>query len=818
MPLPSPPRVTGGCHEPVGNWLMVPARVRVLCSVSGTHRALGILPLPMNTAHRSSGQRRQLLRAVVGLGALAVAAPLVGTAQVPIAPDSQITTGLATTTDSRHVMQAISVVGGSQLIAAPAPTIEEALQGRIAGVSVQENNGGAPGGGMQVQIRGVASISSIAQPLYVIDGVIANNETVNSGLNAVTSAGPMPLAQDVEDNSPNRISDINPADVERIEVLKGPSASAIYGSKGAAGAILITTRRGTSPRPQWQLTGRMGTYLPANTLPLRTFPTYESANAWWRNDAQQPMDLPTALYTGYHNFQSQLYGGGEVSGEGDLSVRGIAGGTNYFASVLAKYDNGVMRNTGYNKRGARINLAQTLSSSLSASANLYYQHSLAVRGVNGNDNIDISPYNVFATSASFLDLDKQNADGTWVLNPFAPSNPFADAALIQTPTSVTRFLAGGSLRWLAYRHGNQSLQVLVDGGIDVAGQHDMNYAPPSLEVEELSPLPGVINIDRAHTGYDNASVNVVHHAVPFRDVDATSSIGLSQDDRETSNPDQVGVGLAPGVMSPDNARITSELQYRYRTRSQSLYAQEQVATLGSRLAVTAGLTAERSAVNGEFGGVYLYPKFGASYEVPKFLRVVDELKFRVAYGEAGIAPGYGFNFNNAQNFYGTLVGEERGVVIGPNPNSNIYYQLNDTHLQPERSAEIETGFDAMLWQSRAQFSVTVYQKHVGNLVTLTSSPIAPAFAGAAVNGGAFTNQGIELSLGVWPIKRPTGLSWLAGLTFTRNYSRVDALPNGPFPIAPEFGRFYGTYWAQVGRSVSEIVNITRAHPTAPRYR
>src|SRR5215472_4716862 len=194
----------------------------------------------MKTPDLSGGQRRHLLAAVVALSTLAVAAPLVGTAQTPVAPDSGIANGLVTTTDPQHATQAIGIVGDDRLTVAPTTTVEEALQGQVAGVVVEQNNGGAPGGGMQVQIRGVASINSVAAPLYVIDGVIANNETVNSGLNAVTWAGPMPLAQDVEDNSPNRIADINPADVERIEVLKGPAASAIYGSKGAAGALLIT--------------------------------------------------------------------------------------------------------------------------------------------------------------------------------------------------------------------------------------------------------------------------------------------------------------------------------------------------------------------------------------------------------------------------------------------------------------------------------------------------------------------------------------------------------------------------------------------------
>ena len=137
----------------------------------------------------------------------------------------------------------------------------------------------------------------------------------------------------------------------------------------------------------------------------------------------------------------------------------------------------------------------------------------------------------------------------------------------------------------------------------------MNYAPPSLEVEELSPFARGHQYRPRDTGYDNASVNVVHHAVPFRDVDATSSIGLSQDDRETSNPDQVGVGLAPGVMSPrqrqDHQRaavsVSDALTIAIRPGA-SRDARQSVGCDGRPL------TAERSAVNGRFGGVYLLPQ------------------------------------------------------------------------------------------------------------------------------------------------------------------------------------------------------------------
>jgi len=743
---------------------------------------------------------------VAALSGVAVAVPRAAVGQEP-----QVASGLVTTVPAQNAAQAISVIGADQVGATPVPTLEDALQGKMPGVVVQQNNGGAPGGGMQVQIRGVASINSVAAPLYVIDGVIVNNEIVNSGLNAMTAAGREPFAQDPEDNSPNRIADINPADVERIEVLKGPSASAIYGSKAAAGVILITTKRGVGSGPRWQLTGRGGTFVPANTLKLRAFPSYASANAWWQQDASQSGNLPVALYNGNQNFGSQLFGGGEMSGEGDLSVRGASGSTNYFASLLSKYDNGVMEHTGYRKLGGRINLAESLSRALTASASLYYQHSLSVRGVTGNDNNGSSPYDAFATVPQFLNIDRQVA-GQYVSNPFGPANPFADAALIQTPTSVTRFIGGGTVTWLPYTSERQSLRLVVMGGADVTGQRDLDYAPPSIELEQLSPFPGVVNINHANTQYDNASINLVHHFTGLRMIDATTSLGVSQDDRQVGNPDQVGVQLPPGTTSPHAARYEIDFQYRSRVRTQSIYAQEQILSLGDRLAVTAGATGERNAQSGSLGHVYLYPKLAAAYRLPPVSGFLDGVKLRAAYGQAGTAPTYGFNFNNAENFYGTLVGEERGVVVGQNQNSNIFYELADAGLRPEVSTEIETGFDATMFEARAQFSATAYQKRVSDLVMLTPAPLAPAYFSGAVNGGQFTNRGIELSLEISPLRSAGGLNWQSTTSFFRNYSRVDALPFGPFAVAPAFGRPYGTYWAQVGRSVSEIVNTEAVGP------
>lgn len=133
---------------------------------------------------------------------------------------------------------------GSELRrAAPMSTVEEAMRGRLVGVEITSNSG-APGGGMKAVTRGVATILGDPDPLYVVDGVIVSNAQISSGRHVVTSPAANPRAGASQDDAPNRISDLNPADIERIEVLRGASATAMYGSRGTNGVVLITTRRG----------------------------------------------------------------------------------------------------------------------------------------------------------------------------------------------------------------------------------------------------------------------------------------------------------------------------------------------------------------------------------------------------------------------------------------------------------------------------------------------------------------------------------------------------------------------------------------------
>ena len=180
--------------------------------------------------------------------------------------ERQVITGTTTSISSINSANAVASVTSEQLNKVASPTLENALQGKIPGAVISQNSG-APGGGMQVQLRGTTSINANSSPLYVIDGIVVSNTAITNGLNSITAAGSG--VTNSQDQPVNRIADLNPADIENIEVLKGASAGAIYGSLASNGVIIITTKRGVQGRPSGSVTQRIGQYTLSHKLGLR---------------------------------------------------------------------------------------------------------------------------------------------------------------------------------------------------------------------------------------------------------------------------------------------------------------------------------------------------------------------------------------------------------------------------------------------------------------------------------------------------------------------------------------------------------------------
>ncbi|HUQ66518.1 MAG TPA: TonB-dependent receptor plug domain-containing protein, partial [Flavitalea sp.] len=301
--------------------------------------------------------------------------------------DEVIVTGLATSVKRRNLPNAIVTISASQLSAiAPAQTFDAALEGKIAGAYINSNNG-APGGGSSIKLRGVTSIYGNTQPLYVLDGVIVNNAAVSGGLNTVTLAVSGYTSN--QDNASNRIADLRPEDIENIEILKGASASAIYGSKAAAGVIIITTKRGHQGKTSINFSQDIGFVKARKLLGVRQF-TAESAASLSRDSAagaalaQQFLDAKAAGKI--YDYEKELYGETGFTRNSIIRLTGGTDKTNFYFSAANRDEDGIIKNTGYGNKSLRLNLDHNINDDVKINISTNYINSSADRGLTGNDN------------------------------------------------------------------------------------------------------------------------------------------------------------------------------------------------------------------------------------------------------------------------------------------------------------------------------------------------------------------------------------------------------------------------------------------------
>src|SRR6476620_9494777 len=181
-----------------------------------------------------------------------------------------VVTGITTTVKRRNLANAVATVSSKQLNGvAPAQTFDAALSGKIPGAYINSNSG-APGGGLSVKLRGVTSIFGNTQPLYVVDGVYMDNSATPAGLNTVTSAAAAGNPAN-QDNPSSRIADLRPEEIENLEILKGDSAAAIYGSRAAAGVVIITTKKGVQGKTKITFSQDLGLVKVRKLLGVRQF-------------------------------------------------------------------------------------------------------------------------------------------------------------------------------------------------------------------------------------------------------------------------------------------------------------------------------------------------------------------------------------------------------------------------------------------------------------------------------------------------------------------------------------------------------------------
>jgi TonB-dependent starch-binding outer membrane protein SusC len=713
-----------------------------------------------------------------------------GTAEVALEPDvfkleEIVITGQATGVERQNLPNAVATVDAADISRAPTPTLESALQGKIPGALIQANSG-APGGGIQLNLRGVSTINASVDPLFVVDGIVISNAAIPNGANAVTAAqaGGNPRNQD---NPVNRLADLNPEDIERVEVLKGGSAAAIYGSKATNGVVIITTKRGQQGKPQFNISQRFGFFEAAHLLGQRDFPTLADALQFSTDTA-----LVASIFQQGRsfNFEDELYGRKPLSTETSASVSGGSVGTQYFISGLVKNDGGIATNTGYKKQAVRANIDQDLGSGIQLAVNTNVIHSSSDRGLSNNDNAGTSPYLVFPFTPSFMNL--QPVNGVFPVNPFERSNPLQTFALLQNDEDVWRVLGTATARWSLVRSARSNLQLVTIAGVDFFNQRNNFVSPPELQFEPNDGQPGTVVLTKAQNRNLNLAVNATHTYTPGSESwQATTSAGIQYEDRELNSTQILGRTLLAGS-SPDLAASVTPFQEIEPVRDLGLFGQEEVLLMDRKLLLTAGVRADRSSSNGDTGEYFLYPKAAASYRLVKPFGGVDELKLRAAYGQTGNRP-----------VFGTKYVSDTTATIGGNFGTLVSIQSGDPNIKPERQKEYETGIDATFADSRADLSLTLYQRNISDLILVQT--IAPSIGQqfrAFSSTSTLRNQGVEASLGL-QLVRNRDVNWLFRTTYSMNRSKITHLSVPTFQTGG-FGTSLGTFQIEEGKSATQI--------------
>lgn len=705
--------------------------------------------------------------------------------------ETQVITGAATTVSSLNAANAVSVVDAQKLNQVPAQNIDQALQGKVPGAVITQNSG-APGGGTQIQLRGTSTILGNYSPLYVIDGVIVSNNTFQSGLNVVTRAASGTAANfsSSQDQNVNRIADINPNDIESVQVLKGPAAASIYGSKGTNGVIVITTKHGRGGKPQLNFTQRLGAnYLSNKIGPFRCF-----------GSAQEVVDAGFDS-TGYgsstnkcNDYEQQLYGNSPLSYQTIASLGGGLGGGTFYTSGLVQHDAGLAVNDFYNKQSLELNLSQPIGKRINARTSAQIIHTLTQRGVSGNDNTGINPYTTFSQTPSFINLQRLPT-GTFPLgvNAVGNNNPFQVAEMVKTPQNVYRLIGSGNLAYSVLSSEHQTLDLNLTGGVDAYNDQAKVVSPSTLYVEQVNANPGTVFNSNANVLFGNITGSLAHKYTGNW-FTATTSTGFRQERRQTDFTGITAQGFPfVGVTSIGAASVTFPAEEQTLAKDMSYFGQEEFLTAGERLLLTAGVNAERSSNNGDQTKFYSYPKFSASYRLPWLPPATSDLKLRLAYGRAG-------NFPTVGRFTFATTSLDAGLTT-----ARLSTIKGAVGIKPEIASETEGGFDWTFFSGRMALSATQFRKVVDEL--LLQAAIAPStgFTSQYINGGQLVTRGTEVSLDVTPIRVANGFSWNSTTTYSSAKSRITRLPVPAFnPGVGSFGTRFGNVWIQQGLSPTII--------------
>jgi TonB-linked SusC/RagA family outer membrane protein len=706
-----------------------------------------------------------------------------------------VVTGLATSIKRSNAANSVASISAKELAGNTRPqTLDGALQGKVAGAQISANSG-APGGGFSVRLRGISSINLSSEPLYIIDGVYVNNSQNATGAGTGPFSGATGLTAGTQDQAPNRLADINPADIENVSILKGPSAAAIYGTRANAGVVIITTKRGKA--------GRVNINVGQDFGIVRALKLTGMHKTIWDKQFITGTDKATAAdYTAEKalknptnqtwDYEDMIYGNTGFITNTRLTFSGGSDKVRYYAGASRWDETGIQKRTGYKRNSVRLNLDFQPKTWWDIGVATNVINSESDRSFSGNDNNGVS----LGYSLAYLPnwLPQLPVDGVYPANKYKGQNPLEIVDKGVNNEQVNRFIVSFNNTFHLIRRPSHALKFSMQGGIDQLSQENFVHMKEELQFQQQRPNPGAVRNTNTRSRNMNIQGFLVDN-LELKDFNFTTSLGAVRLETDNKVIWFQGEGVPRGTTNTNNASVQLSFLDLSGWQDVGLVAQEEI-NWGDKIIATGGVRFDKTSLNGDTKKFYAFPKASVAVNITQFdfwkLPVVNLLKLRSAFGRTGNPASFGSKFTNIIPFaISGVTGSSTPTTVG-NP-----------IIQPEISQELEFGLDFGLFKNRLTGDVSFYTRDIKDFIDVFSlSPGTGVTSYKAFNIGDIRNKGIEIALGGTPIQKER-YSWRTGVNWWRNRSEITRL------IIPEkataatgFGAF-GTQRLRVGNSPSQ---------------
>ncbi|SDX32158.1 SusC/RagA family TonB-linked outer membrane protein [Hymenobacter psychrophilus] len=702
--------------------------------------------------------------------------------------DDVVIIGSTVAVNRRELGNAITVIDGTQLQKTGSGQLLNSLQGKVAGAQIVQNSGD-PSGSISVRLRGITSLTGSSDPLYVIDGVIVSNQSNNVSQRA--------LSNDIGVANPgqNRLADINPNDIESLNVLNGAAAAAIYGSRASNGVVIINTKRGkagaarVSVYTSFQI-NELRKSVPVNTYGkqfgfegLRLYPiSGVSAAQIAANPGTTTVGITRAGATAQlasnlvdvprYDYFKEIFRTASGTDNG-VSISGGSERTQYFVSAGYLNNNGIIDDTNFRRYNLRARVDQRLTNWAKVSAGVSYINSSASEKANGN--VFYSPINAVNITNNIYDIRRRDTNGNLLAVEPTRVNPLSTIEDMTFTQETNRTISDLQVNLTPFK--GFSLDYIV--GVDAYSQVGQGYIRP-YPYQATAGLPPARYPDGFASDGNNTEINLnsdinLGYEYNFsEDFKLNLRAGYNYQYLRNTLATQQGQFLTPFITTVRGA-ATASVQADYSLAQSTVSGYYGQATVGYRnLAfLTGALRRDGSSRFSASETNQYYPKVSGSlvlsdiggWKNAAFAQKFNTLKLRASYGEAGNLQGIG-PYDRLYQF--NAVPFPRNALV---PGA----QLANNSVRPERLNELEGGVDLGFFGDRLGLSVTAYRQKITDLVVTRN--LAPSTGGSSIvnNVGTMENRGLEVLLNGTAI-RTTDFSWDMTVVFSRNRNKVLELP------------------------------------------